>query len=133
MSSNIDFTTISNYNYSTNEQVIGTWVDGSKLYRKTIIYTRSITPSSQEINIPHNIFDIKHIWITGDSYMFSDQLSSRFYPLNYVMQTPTITNNSVTCAHVNKTNIVYNFAQYLVSVNTNINFYITLHYTKTSG
>jgi hypothetical protein len=48
--------------YSTNEQVVGTWIDGKPIYRKVISYTNSSTigASSQTttINIPHNISNI---------------------------------------------------------------------------
>ena len=40
--------------YSTNEQIVGTWVDGSTLYKKTLIYEKAdVSSGSQSIN--HNI------------------------------------------------------------------------------
>lgn len=45
-------------NYSTEEQVIGTWIDGKPLYRKVISHT--ITGSSQERE-PHNISNIDRV------------------------------------------------------------------------
>ena len=38
--------------YSTEEQVIGTWIDGKPLYRKTIKFIGDIT---NETSIKHNI------------------------------------------------------------------------------
>ena len=50
---------INNINkYSTEEQVIGKWIDGKPLYRKIISHT--ITGSSQEQE-PHNISNIDRV------------------------------------------------------------------------
>lgn len=42
--------------YSTEEKVVGTWIDGKTLYRKTITHT--ITTNNQE-TIPHNINNLQ--------------------------------------------------------------------------
>ena len=42
-SSKIDWSTVSYYNYSTSEQIIGTWIDGKPLYRRVYDAT---SPSS---------------------------------------------------------------------------------------
>ena len=44
-------------NYSTEEQVIGTWIDGKPIYRKFIQIDLSSSHSSSFIT-PHNINDI---------------------------------------------------------------------------
>ena len=47
-------------NYSTEEQVIGTWIDNNKLYRKTYTATLSSTDATQVISVD-NSFDVKSI------------------------------------------------------------------------
>ena len=44
---------VSSISYSTEEQVIGTWIDGKPLYQKTVIY--DITTTSDFVSIPLNI------------------------------------------------------------------------------
>lgn len=46
------------HTYSTSEQVVGTWIDGSTLYEKTFNIT---TPSTGLNSIPHNILNIGDI------------------------------------------------------------------------
>lgn len=45
-----------NENYSTDEQIVGKWIDGKPLYRKVISHT--ITGNTQE-HEPHNISNIE--------------------------------------------------------------------------
>lgn len=49
--------------YSTDEQVIGKWIDGKNLYRKVVVYSNTdiIGANSKTVNIdiPHNILNFK--------------------------------------------------------------------------
>jgi len=47
----------SGHNYSTEEQVIGTWIDGSTLYEKTVAVSNMMIGYDNTIHtvIPHNI------------------------------------------------------------------------------
>ena len=45
--------------YSTEEQVIGTWIDGKPIYRKVV--SIGSLPSNQSITVNHNISNIKNI------------------------------------------------------------------------
>ena len=47
--------------YSTEEQVIGTWVDGKPLYRKVIVANNYSIPSKAEQTIPHGIENIENV------------------------------------------------------------------------
>lgn len=51
----------SNVNYSTNEKVVGTWVDGSKLYEKTYVLREN-----GEDKFPYDTSTSR--FATGDSY-----------------------------------------------------------------
>lgn len=117
------------FNYSTEEQVIGKWIDGKPLYRKTITFTTTIK-ENETTSIAHNIENAKNIFIDfGDSFMEANigtpnYLSYGFPLIGY----GSSTNDKVFC----------------YSTITNIEFYangnwagnwtkhITLKYTKTT-
>lgn len=66
------------FSYSTEEQVIGTWIDGNPLYRKVISVN---TDYYKKLEFSHGIEDYKKIWIDfGDSYYLADNGAS--VPLN---------------------------------------------------
>ena len=49
--------------YSTNETVVGTWIDGKPIYRKTMEFSNL---SVGENNIPHGIADVDIIMVDRD-------------------------------------------------------------------
>jgi hypothetical protein len=49
------------HHYSTTEQVVGTWIDGSTLYEKTINF--GTLPNNTTKEVQHNISNVEHIWI----------------------------------------------------------------------
>ena len=63
--------------YSTEEQIIGRWVDGKTLYRKVVVYKNSDIIGEKgkiiEIYINHNISDFKQLCdlkcVTSDNYV----------------------------------------------------------------
>ncbi|MGN1358671.1 MAG: hypothetical protein ACI4WU_04820 [Bacilli bacterium] len=106
--------------YSTEEQIIGTWIDGKNVYRKTVEF--GALPNATRKNVEHGISDIeKCIKIYGIAN-FSDGSS---HPLPYVNVGNSSSSEMLFC---NKTN---------VSIETGIDrstgtAYVTLEYTKTS-
>lgn len=58
-----DIGTTAQMNYSTEEQVVGTWIDGKPLYRKVINY--GALPNKASQGKEHGISDIEEIWIVG--------------------------------------------------------------------
>ena len=53
-----------NFNkYSTTEEVVGTWIDGKPIYRKTMEFSNL---SAGENNIPHGIADVDIIMVDRD-------------------------------------------------------------------
>ena len=71
----LDFTT-----YSLAEQVVGKWLDGSTLYRKTVNF--GTLPLASEKTVAHNITNLKRIVkIEGYSYAIAENLT---LPLPYV-------------------------------------------------
>lgn len=57
-----DFAGSGGHNYSTTEQVVGTWIDGKTLYEKTIAVTQN--PSS-EISISLTSLDIDTLFVVS--------------------------------------------------------------------
>ncbi len=55
---------IPTHHYSTNEQVIGTWIDGKPLYEKTINYGTLPNVANVAKDVNHNIANVDKIWIT---------------------------------------------------------------------
>lgn len=106
--------------YSTNEQVIGTWIDGKPLYEKTISF--GSLPNNTQKNVAHGISDVDLI-VKCEGIAYDSSYKSISVPysnvdsLGYQLQ-----------LEVNRTN---------VSIKAKINFtgyigYITLQYTKTT-
>ena len=115
--------------YTTSEQVIGKWIDGKPLYRKTITFTTTIK-MNETTSIAHNITNAKNIFIDfGASFMEANIGSSDYLSYNFPLigYTGNITDK-----------------MYCYVTPTNINFYsngawgnnwtkhITLKYTKTT-
>lgn len=107
--------------YSTDEQVIGTWVDGKPLYRKVVTYTATSTigntSETTNISINHNISNLNSIIRT----QISDSVDG-IYPIA----------NGGSTANVNYyTSSVLNFRLVNITL-TARTFYIILEYTKTT-
>lgn len=111
--------TVNYHEYSTDEKVIGKWIDGSTLYEKTIDLGN--LPNNTTKNVVHSISNLdKVINIFGSGFN-----SSLKFPLPYVNADEVI--NSVQI-QITSTNI---------EIKTRIDFssysgYITLQYTKSS-
>lgn len=66
-------------NYSTEETIVGKWIDGSILYRKIIDIGN--LPNKNKKNIPHNISNLKRV-IKIDGTVFNTVLTPIF-PINW--------------------------------------------------
>ena len=106
-------------NYSTEERVVGTWIDGRPIYQKTIYFGN--LPNNSSKSVAHNITNIKTI-INGIGYA---QDANTFYPIPYT--------------HAD--GLRYQVQLYLDRTNINIitkndlsdfTYYITVQYTKTT-
>lgn len=64
--------------YSTEEQIIGTWIDGKSLYRKTIVYTSGWTIGGETI-LEHGIADLAEVVSYKAKYLRSDN-TTQFIP-----------------------------------------------------
>ena len=107
--------------YSETEHVIGTWIDGSTLYEKTV--DCGALPNATSKTVDHNISNVdKIVYVGGIGYAGSNS-----YPLPFVQ----VSGGNIQGIRINasSTNIVI-ISSYDVSSITNSN--ITLRYTKTS-
>lgn len=57
----ITYNIVANDVYSSEEQEIGTWVDGKPLYRKVIVANNYSIPNKTEQTIPHGIENIENV------------------------------------------------------------------------
>ena len=107
-------------NYSRNEQVIGTWIDGKILYQKSIEF--GALPNSTTKSVSHNINDIDTICSVD---AIGVTVGGNNIPIPYTHYNAI---GAQIKLDVNSTNITiesgYNFSQY--------NGYITIKYTKTT-
>ena len=105
------------HNYSTEEQIIGTWVDGKPIYEKVIIIDNP--PSGIDVLYSHGISNFNHVininvvYITNGGIEYSEPIY-----LN--------SNFARSCA-IDSTNL------YITTKGGNyIQLYVTIQYTKTT-
>ena len=67
------------YHYSTNEQVVGTWIDGSTLYEKTIYVDSFPNNTSKNLSTPSNL----DMLIDSFGFMKSTTLTGYFRTLPF--------------------------------------------------
>lgn len=115
---------LTNSEYSTNEHVIGTWIDGKPLYRKSVSFNNVAV--SKNVTLAHGISNAdkiihkKGVFIVDDGTTFE----SRDYPLvSY--------SGAMLGFLANKTNIVF-AGDDSWSANANRSHIFTLEYTKTT-
>lgn len=109
-------------NYSTEEQKIGTWIDGKPIYRKVFTFQ---TSDNCDISFKHNLSNIDKIWINE---------SASFIFINEGDQQETLTlnwyhdANTWTRGWINPFYIRFK-APFAYKVRT---AYVTVEYTKTT-
>lgn len=105
--------------YSTEEVKTGeTWIDGKPIYRKVF----ELTSDTEQQIIPHNIADVQHIWVSGDSFL--EVGNSTSIPANYYRDS-----GIYTYAHANRRSIFIRVSPPGWKGNK---YYIVLEYTKTT-
>ena len=109
--------------YSTNEVVIGRWIDGKPLYRKVIKFTDSVSVNSL-FTKSHGISNVDLIWIEEWIYVSSDKIS---YTVPLVGYNANLTDRHY--CYANKENI---YAYGNGGWNNNWNKIVILKYTKTT-
>lgn len=112
------------FDYSTDERVVGVWVNGKPLYEKTIVTNQDI--SRTNYTVAHNIQNIECVFVEN-AFLFSvnDGIS---YPLNIILYNSHTTTDTL-AIRVDRTNITF-WMQ--TSWGVHWDKYITLRYTKTT-
>lgn len=115
--------------YSTNEQIIGTWIDGKPIYRKVLTFETSVTAGNniKAYNLNNNINDLKrYISINGFCY-FGTYKS--FKPIMAGITMDEVVNWSIALRDASATTLTFNFGKNLSSTIEGI---VILKYTKTT-
>lgn len=118
--------------YSTDEQVIGTWIDGKPLYRK-IIYLSSLpsTPNT-DVSLQHGIANVDRIWLDiANSFIViqPNNSNSDIAPIPYVKTN----NNQLVIDMINFYGINRNLYVCFVSRDrSSSSAYLAFKYTKTT-
>lgn len=108
--------------YSTDEHAIGTWIDGSTVYEKTI--SIGALPNSSSKNIPHGISNLGYL--ISASGVAQRNSPYRAHPIPYVSASSVSDQIQIV---VNETNVTVYTS---IDLSGFTNSYITLRYTKTS-
>lgn len=110
------------HHYSTSEKIVGTWIDGSAVYEKTIHLNGPYGPGNQSIN--HNISNLEKI-VSMEAYCYYDGTDERLH-LPYISLNA---NYNLGFSNVNSTRFMLYIGSGFVSVE---NIDITFRYTKSS-
>jgi hypothetical protein len=116
-------------NYSTEEQVVGTWIDGKPLYQKTFEITNTIstTTPSDFTNIEHGIDNIDVVTNIMGAARRRDDDNSMWYPIGMADTDQTAYTIAV---RMNSKYISYYIRRY--SVGEIKKLFVTAQYTKTT-
>lgn len=75
----VDLIESSKHVYSTQEQIVGTWIDGSVLYEKTLSFTApNITKDDSTSALVHGVSNIDVAWVETALYKSVNQGISRY-------------------------------------------------------
>ena len=107
--------------YSTDEQIIGTWIDGKPLYQKTI--SLGNLPNASSKDVPLNITNLDTIWdMHGIGYFVNSGTT-------YNISLPLISTNSASIITISRANDVIRITT--GQDRSHIVGYVTIQYTKT--
>lgn len=115
--------------YSENEQVVGTWVDGSTVYEKTLYLASGQINASTSLSLPTQSDIERLIFYDGSVYDVNDQ---RYYAIPYErisaiegiwLQCHVLSDHTLTPILFTRQSQTYSLAD----------IYITLRYTKTTS
>lgn len=109
--------------YSTTEQVVGTWIDGSTIYEKTLFISALPSTTGDWVNYPHGISNFgRAISLSGIAY--NPNVSQQ---LNLPHVSVAASNTANISVSVSDTNVAIVVGQDRSSWEA----YITVRYTKT--
>lgn len=111
--------------YSTSEQVIGKWIDGKPLYRRTIVQDVTANQTFQKLLTDYGINNANYIAINvgASSQHYGSNIGAQYSPIIYYKSA-----NDYSFANVNASGKL-SIENYKSSAST---YYITIEYTKTT-
>ena len=113
-------------NYSTNEQVIGTWIDGKPVYQKTLVYNQTFGAGTIT-RVNNGVSNLKeYISITGTA--FRKDGSNYHIPSSYYANASW--NMDVTDAR--ETSLAVQVGSSYTGNYAIVKLYVTIQYTKTT-
>ena len=121
--------------YSTDEQVVGTWIDGSTLYEKTIEFDGSSQSITDNMTINNGIENADFICIK-DAWFIDPKISSKASSSNIITKLPYTQNSSsflnVVIPLNDKTKIKFSSSETFTAYEGR-KIIVILQYTKTQG
>jgi hypothetical protein len=115
-------------NYSLDEQVVGTWIDGKPLYQKTYNFGAIPNNTSKTVSTGFRIDEVRFVELFGYAYRSSD--SAGFYLPNGSLSVAVIGNNIAIFTKDDGNGMI----DILISTKANLSTYtetfITLRYIK---
>lgn len=127
-SGGVSNTLVANSNvYSTNEQVVGKWIDGKPIYQKTYITTTPSVANSNEDVCPLGVTVDELVSLDGIVTLVSSGNKLR-YPVNNAIGVGTTFAGDYRACWLRPTTIAMNVS----SQCTNLTVHITIRYTKTT-
>lgn len=117
--------------YSTEEQIIGVWIDGKPLYRKVI--DLGTLPNTDTVMIPHNIDNLDRI--ISMSGMAKSERQNLLLPFPYSLGKDGFNSDGTVKINAVPINIYEqqgNIAVYTLSDRSDMTGYVILEYIKTT-
>lgn len=115
----------SSHNYSTEEQIVGTWVDGKPIYEKTLIFENQYLANGFT-DLAHGISDIDiYIDLKGN---YKNLENSNLLLLSHLNVNSLGVSIGAWCDNTTKIRILAGS-----DMAGNYNIYLTVQYTKTTG
>lgn len=115
----------SSHNYSTTEQVVGTWVDGSPVYEKTFVINN---PATGNNTITHNISNLDMLISVSGFAKRADGYQQMF---NFITNADNF-NWNLLVMDFSSTDFVLQVGSNYTSTRAIIKAVATLRYTKSS-
>lgn len=120
------------HHYSNNEQVVGTWIDGSTLYEQTLYFNnKKATQSNSTSELVHGITDIGTVKFVESAYIDFDGGTNWATAMNTI----SVNSNNYNFAWVVGSDAIYlksgtNGLEF--SANADRSYLFTIQYTKSS-
>lgn len=119
--------------YSTEEQRIGTWIDGKPLYQKTLFFNNiEVTMNDSTSEAIHGIDDIEMGWVEEVLFKDTSGVNSWVSVKNTIAWTASSTMQNILWRVGNRSIYAHFYPTNSITKKEARSFYITIRYTKTT-